>query len=294
MVHLRRKKYNKYKDYYSEDGYTLLAKHKINTTTSGMTQLRDLRREFRDFITANFQNKNVCAEYLPTKRTAQQIKNAFISKQQRSGAFKRMQDQGKRNEHHAIRVNIEKARINRAIEEEIRLMKTVRMLEAQHHDLKQFANRLCHIVAPNMDADEWIRLDSAHSSTTTTTANTAMHGQVNMHNFASTGMSLAEPQSIVKHATYVYKEVAGVPKVFCEHKLDCSQNFQNNAGRQLTRGQDDKNVSESGRLRKHSTNDQHNASIANYLTPTLVLRSNGSATTRFYGRMVLQRTRPIV
>ena len=128
------KAYNKYKDYYSEDGYTLLAKHKINTTTSGMTQLRDLRREFRDFITANFQNKNVCAEYLPTKRTAQQIKNAFISKQQRSGAFKRMQDQGKRNEHHAPRINVKKC-INRAMDEELRLMKLVRMLQVHHHDL---------------------------------------------------------------------------------------------------------------------------------------------------------------
>ena len=93
-----------------------------------------------------------------------------------------MQDHGK--EHHAPRINVKKARINRAMDEELRLMKLVRMLEVHHHDLNQFADRLCHVLAPNVNKDvgEWIRLNSAHSSTR---ANTALPEQ--MYNFSPTG-----------------------------------------------------------------------------------------------------------
>ena len=272
--------YKKYKDYYSEDGYTLFAKHNINTNTLGMAQLRHLRSEFRNFITTNYQNEHIRAEYYPTKATIQQMKNAFISKQQRPKARKRMQDHGK--EHHAPRINVKKASINRAMDEELRLMKLVRMLQVHHHDLNQFADRLCHVLAPNMNKDvgEWIRLNSAHSSTR---ANTALSEQADVYNFSPTGMSSVEPQSIVKDVTYIYKEVGGVPKIFCEHGLDRSNNVQTNVGGLLTTGQDDRNVPEAEKLRKHIiTKYQHDTSIANGFAPTAMLRSAASATHTIY------------
>ena len=61
----------------------------------------------------------------------------------------------------------------------------------------------------NKDVGEWIRLNSAHSSTR---ANTALPEQADVYNFSPTGMSSVEPQSIVKDVTYIYKEVGGCQK----------------------------------------------------------------------------------
>ena len=122
--------------------------------------------------------------------------------------------------------------------------------------------------------------DSAHSSTR---VNTALPEQADVYNFSPTGMSLRRAAIYCKRCNLYIQRSGGVPKVFCEQKLDCSKNIQNNAGRQLTRGQDDKNVSEARRLRKHSTNTSDNASIANgFLRSTAMLRSVASATHTTY------------
>ena len=74
-----------------------------------------------------------------------------------------------------------------------------------------------------------------------------------------------------------------MPKIFCEHGLDRSNNVQTNVGGLLTTGQDDRNVPEAEKLRKHIiTKYQHDTSIANGFAPTAMLRSVASATHTIY------------